>query len=188
MTTYKAFLMYWKCIMNWLCLLLTCYWCTDLYLYILLFLACFPVLGMQPPLAPATVRELVRSHLHLDPVAADVRCSLFVAAVQNYKHDSVLRPFPPRYLRGEIKDFEELVSSIVVVVFCDATSWIGLCIWDFGSLKQGEVYSIHHTEWIIIASHHLAQRFSTSQRKILNYMGKHLVTLTAERCELLTKH
>lgn len=72
---------------------------------------------MQPPLAPATVRELVRSHLHLDPVAADLRCSLFVAAVQNYKRDSVLRPFPPRYLKGEIKDFEELVRDSVLLFF-----------------------------------------------------------------------
>lgn len=69
---------------------------------------------MQPPLAPATVRELVRSHLHLDPVAADLRCSLFVAAVQNYKRDSVLRPFPPRYLTGETKDFEELVRDCIL--------------------------------------------------------------------------
>lgn len=75
---------------------------------------------MQPPLAPATVRELVRSHLHLNPVAADLRCSLFVAAVQNYKRDSVLRPFPPRYLRGEIKDFEELVRDCILLFFdCD---------------------------------------------------------------------
>lgn len=83
-----------------------------LHRFFLLCLDYFPVLGMQPPLAPAIVRELVRSHLHLDPVAADLRCSLFVAAVQNYKRDSVLRPFPPRYLRGEIKDFEELVRDL----------------------------------------------------------------------------
>uniref|UniRef100_A0A3Q1B1B8 Poly [ADP-ribose] polymerase n=1 Tax=Amphiprion ocellaris TaxID=80972 RepID=A0A3Q1B1B8_AMPOC len=35
---------------------------------------------MQPPLPPEAVRELVCSCLHRDPVAADLRCSLFVAA------------------------------------------------------------------------------------------------------------
>uniref|UniRef100_A0A673HRM2 Mono [ADP-ribose] polymerase PARP16-like n=1 Tax=Sinocyclocheilus rhinocerous TaxID=307959 RepID=A0A673HRM2_9TELE len=67
---------------------------------------------MQPPLPTAAVRELVCSCLHRDPVAADLRCSLFVAAVQSYKRDSALRPFPPRYLRGEVKDFEELQKDV----------------------------------------------------------------------------
>lgn len=72
------------------------------------------MLGMQPALPPAAVRELIRSCLHLDPVAADLRCSLFVAAVQSYKRDSVLRPFPSRYMRGDIKDFDELVRICIM--------------------------------------------------------------------------
>lgn len=71
----------------------------------------FAVLGMQPSLPPEAVRELVCSCLHRDPVAADLRCSLFVAAAQNYKRDSLLRPFPPRYISGDNKDFEELVRD-----------------------------------------------------------------------------
>ncbi|XP_003967755.1 protein mono-ADP-ribosyltransferase PARP16 isoform X2 [Takifugu rubripes] len=67
---------------------------------------------MQPPLPPEAVRELVCSCLHRDPVAADLRCSLFVAAAQSYKRDSLLRPFPPRYLRADIKDFEELLADV----------------------------------------------------------------------------
>ncbi|KAJ8249208.1 hypothetical protein GJAV_G00232320 [Gymnothorax javanicus] len=67
---------------------------------------------MQPPLPPATVRELVRLCLHRDPVAADLRCSLFVAAALSYKRDSVLRPFPPRYVNGDSKDFEALLSDV----------------------------------------------------------------------------
>lgn len=66
---------------------------------------------MQPPLPPDAVRELVCSCLHRDPVAADLRCSLFVAAAQNYKRDSLLRPFPAKYLSGENKDFEDLVRK-----------------------------------------------------------------------------
>ncbi|XP_072291521.1 protein mono-ADP-ribosyltransferase PARP16 isoform X2 [Eucyclogobius newberryi] len=67
---------------------------------------------MEPPLPVDVVRELVRSCLHRDPVAADLRCSLFVAAAQNYKRDSVLRPFPPRYISGDNKDFEELLADV----------------------------------------------------------------------------
>uniref|UniRef100_A0A3Q3FDD4 Poly [ADP-ribose] polymerase n=1 Tax=Labrus bergylta TaxID=56723 RepID=A0A3Q3FDD4_9LABR len=67
---------------------------------------------MQPPLPPEAVRELVCSCLHRDPVAADLRCSLFVAAAQNYKKDSLLRPFPPRYLSGDNKDFDELLADV----------------------------------------------------------------------------
>ncbi|MEQ2260392.1 hypothetical protein XENORESO_015644 [Xenotaenia resolanae] len=74
-----------------------------------------PVLGMQPPLPPEAVRELVSSCLHRDPVAADLRCSLFVAAAQSYKRDSLLRPFPPRYTSGDIKDFEGLVRALVTM-------------------------------------------------------------------------
>lgn len=72
---------------------------------------------MQPPLPPEAVRELVCSCLHRDPVAADLRCSLFVAAAQNYKRDSLLRPFPAKYLSGENKDFDELVRTSDVDVF-----------------------------------------------------------------------
>ncbi|KAM9854418.1 protein mono-ADP-ribosyltransferase PARP16 isoform 1-T1 [Aulostomus maculatus] len=67
---------------------------------------------MQPPLPPEAVRELVCSCLHRDPIAADLRCSLFVAAAQNYKRDSLLRPFPPRYISGDTKDFEELLADV----------------------------------------------------------------------------
>ncbi|XP_064785240.1 protein mono-ADP-ribosyltransferase PARP16-like isoform X1 [Oncorhynchus masou masou] len=71
------------------------------------------MLGMQPPLSPDAVRELVCSCLHRDPVAADLRCSLFVAAAQNYKRDSVLRPYPPRYIRDrDTKEFDELLSDV----------------------------------------------------------------------------
>lgn len=67
---------------------------------------------MQQPLPAEVVRELVCSCLHRDPVAADLRCSLFVAAAQNYKRDSLLRPFPPRYVSEDTKDFEELLADV----------------------------------------------------------------------------
>uniref|UniRef100_A0A3Q3E5L5 Poly [ADP-ribose] polymerase n=1 Tax=Hippocampus comes TaxID=109280 RepID=A0A3Q3E5L5_HIPCM len=64
----------------------------------------------------AVVRELVCSCLHRDPVAADLRCSLFIAAAQNYKKDSLLRPFPPRYIHKDSKDFDALVRCTRLVL------------------------------------------------------------------------
>lgn len=96
----------------------------------------FAVLGMQPPLPPDAVRELVCSCLHRDPVAADLRCSLFVAAAQSYKRDSLLRPFPPRYISGDNKEFEELVRNLNSG-FCILTvgmAWLHL-LWCSGGAK-----------------------------------------------------
>lgn len=47
-----------------------------------------------------------------DELAADLQCSLFASALQSYKRDSVLRPFPASYARGDCKDFEALVSAL----------------------------------------------------------------------------
>lgn len=51
-----------------------------------------------------------------DELAADLRCSLFASALQSYKRDSVLRPFPASYARGDCKDFEALVSALFFLV------------------------------------------------------------------------
>ena len=46
-------------------------------------------------------------------VAADLVWSLFYSALSSYRHDSVLRPFPPDFMAGvEDKDFTALVSVI----------------------------------------------------------------------------
>ncbi|KAM5293443.1 protein mono-ADP-ribosyltransferase PARP16 isoform 3-T3 [Ctenodactylus gundi] len=54
----------------------------------------------------AAAKELVGR----DVLAADLRCSLFASALQSYKRDSVLRPFPAYYARHDTKDFEALTS------------------------------------------------------------------------------
>lgn len=64
---------------------------------------------MQPA-GWAAVREAVGR----DALAADLRCSLFASALQSYKRDSVLRPFPASYARGDCKDFEALVSALPI--------------------------------------------------------------------------
>ena len=47
-----------------------------------------------------------------DVLAADLRCTFFASALQSYKRDSVLRPFPASYARHDCKDFEALVSVL----------------------------------------------------------------------------
>ncbi|XP_046930896.1 protein mono-ADP-ribosyltransferase PARP16 isoform X1 [Lynx rufus] len=59
------------------------------------------------PAGWAAVREAVGR----DMLAADLRCSLFASALQSYKRDSVLRPFPTSYARHDCKDFEALLAD-----------------------------------------------------------------------------
>ncbi|XP_011281232.2 protein mono-ADP-ribosyltransferase PARP16 isoform X3 [Felis catus] len=61
---------------------------------------------MQPA-GWAAVREAVGR----DMLAADLRCSLFASALQSYKRDSVLRPFPTSYAHHDCKDFEALLAD-----------------------------------------------------------------------------
>lgn len=44
-----------------------------------------------------------------DPFSADFLISILWAAATNYKHDTLLRPFPPQYIREEQKDVDTLV-------------------------------------------------------------------------------
>nr|XP_045016543.1 protein mono-ADP-ribosyltransferase PARP16 [Jaculus jaculus] len=59
----------------------------------------------MPP--PGAAREAAAR----DVPAADLRCSLFAAALRSYKRDSVLRPFPASYARRDGKDFEALLAD-----------------------------------------------------------------------------
>ncbi|XP_068693823.1 protein mono-ADP-ribosyltransferase PARP16-like [Montipora capricornis] len=52
----------------------------------------------------------VLQRLERDLVSADMRWSLFVAALESYRHDSILRPFPSAYLEdGDNKNFQALI-------------------------------------------------------------------------------
>ncbi|XP_031443693.1 protein mono-ADP-ribosyltransferase PARP16 isoform X2 [Phasianus colchicus] len=64
---------------------------------------------MRPPCPGEAVREAVRR----DPLGAELRCSLFAAALQSYRRDSALRPFPSRYGGADAasKDFEALLAD-----------------------------------------------------------------------------
>ncbi|KAI8478430.1 Protein mono-ADP-ribosyltransferase parp16 [Branchiostoma belcheri] len=57
------------------------------------------------------VRTNVREKLEGDVLAADLQLSLFAAALLSYRHDTVLRPFPPGFARqNDEKDFPALKS------------------------------------------------------------------------------
>lgn len=44
--------------------------------------------------------------------AADLRCSLFVAALLTYRRPTCLKPFPPFHVCNGIKQFEKLVYTL----------------------------------------------------------------------------
>lgn len=57
-------------------------------------------------------KERVLQRLESDITSADMRWSLFMSALESYRHDSILRPFPSAYLEdGGNKNFQALVSA-----------------------------------------------------------------------------
>ena len=64
-------------------------------------------------------REYIKGRLKSDPLAVDFQWSLMVAALASYRHDTVLRPFPPIFqnehqdngVQSESRDFRSLVSN-----------------------------------------------------------------------------
>jgi poly[ADP-ribose] polymerase 16 len=58
-----------------------------------------------------TQHERVINKIEEDMLAAEIKISLFVCALESYRYDSVLRPFPPTGLREDVtKDVQKLVS------------------------------------------------------------------------------
>ena len=59
--------------------------------------------------------SLLKDKIKYDPLSADLRWSLFVGALQSYRFDTVLRPFPPSFCldNGE-KDIKRLVNHNIV--------------------------------------------------------------------------
>ena len=47
-----------------------------------------------------------------DIMAADFLVSVFWSAMTSFRHDSLLRPFPPVFVDDRNKDIEKLVSAI----------------------------------------------------------------------------
>lgn len=49
--------------------------------------------------------------LNEDIKAADLKWSLFIAASDSFRHETCLKPFPPKYVNAGTKDFDALVNS-----------------------------------------------------------------------------
>lgn len=67
-----------------------------------------------PNLNPLQLRKkkisAIRQLLYRDPKALDIKWSLFITALQSYKYDSLLKPFPPEFIINGTKDINYLVS------------------------------------------------------------------------------
>lgn len=62
------------------------------------------------------VKGSVRLHLQRDLLATDFLTSLFWAAMSSFRHDTILRPFPPMFLSEEgHKDISGVVRCPVRV-------------------------------------------------------------------------
>lgn len=59
----------------------------------------------RPPVDTETLRKRLSDHF----LATDLRWSLFVAALYSYRFDTVLKPFPPEYIKNGEKDMKNLV-------------------------------------------------------------------------------
>jgi len=55
--------------------------------------------------------DVILRKLEEDVLVADFRWSIFVAAASSYRHDSVLRPFPPMLLRRSSVSDENTPTS-----------------------------------------------------------------------------
>lgn len=62
----------------------------------------------RPPVDTETLRKRLSDHF----LATDLRWSLFVAALYSYRFDTVLKPFPPQYIKNGEKDMKNLEKIV----------------------------------------------------------------------------
>lgn len=61
-------------------------------------------------------QEKVLQIIENDCLGGDLQLSLFFSGLESYRHDSIVRPFPPSYLKeGGEKDFTELASDKLII-------------------------------------------------------------------------
>lgn len=62
-------------------------------------------------------RQFLRRRINADPLSADLQWSLFKGALQSYRFDTVLRPFPPSFcLENGEKDIKRLVTTRIFIL------------------------------------------------------------------------
>ena len=59
--------------------------------------------------------DFIKERIWLDPLAVDLQLSLFIAAMNSYRHDTVLRPFPPMF---QSEDKEKDIKTMVYRSLC----------------------------------------------------------------------
>ena len=69
-----------------------------------------------PYVEMASRNELV-TLLREAPLACDLSITLFQSAANSYKHDSLLRPFPPFFIDNGERDIDRLVREVPLPVF-----------------------------------------------------------------------
>ena len=64
--------------------------------------------------------DVVLKTIKKDPLSADLLLSVLIAASSSYRHDTVLRPFPPQYSseNEEEKNYQELVGNMNPYLQC----------------------------------------------------------------------
>ncbi|XP_052860540.1 protein mono-ADP-ribosyltransferase PARP16-like [Anopheles cruzii] len=60
-------------------------------------------------------RSLLRQTVSQDPLAADLRLSLFVSAARSFRYDSCLQPFPPDFIVNGEKNIDHLYSVLETI-------------------------------------------------------------------------
>ena len=68
-------------------------------------------------LIEAKIEQMFQNPSKSDLLALDLEINLLICALESYKHETVLKPFPTTFLSdsNNNKDFAKLVSSLAIL-------------------------------------------------------------------------
>ncbi len=77
------------------------------------------------------IEQMFTSPNKSDLIALDFEISILICAVQSYKHETILKPFPSTFLSdsNNNKNFNELVSSFLIFIF--EASWLLINVYNY---------------------------------------------------------
>ncbi|ESO82417.1 hypothetical protein LOTGIDRAFT_198000 [Lottia gigantea] len=58
------------------------------------------------------IEDELRKKIDEDRLSSDIKLSLFSAALQSYRHDTVLRPFPPQFIKSDTEKDNSKLSKV----------------------------------------------------------------------------
>ncbi|ELU02619.1 hypothetical protein CAPTEDRAFT_64398, partial [Capitella teleta] len=99
-------------------------------------------------------REFIKQRLKQDVLSVDLQWSIFVSALQSYRHNSVLRPFPPQFElenseNGEEKDYDSLRKTV------DELPYIGVLIEAEDCKEKASSEIVDLVYWLLKKPFHL---------------------------------